>query len=391
MTTRTRLRHALLTSAARLLQHSYGTSTACDAPRVLLLRPDHLGDLLLATPTIAALRETLPAAELVLAVGPWNRELARRVPGLSAIIEIDFPGFTRRRTRGVLRPYRYLRAIARQLAAQRFDAAIVMRDDHWWGGLLAAVAGIPLRIGYATPDLSDFLTLALAPPGEEHVAKSGLRLGGALATRYGRREWPTGDPVTAPLRFVMEGADPQAATRILAPALRDQHLVAIHAGSGAPVKLWEDDRWARVAEGLTAAGYTLALTGTASEAAVAASIEALARVPVLNLAGKTSVTELAALFSRCALVLGPDSGALHLAVAVGTPTVHLFGPASAVKFGPWGPSERHLVVDAGLRCNRCGDLAPARPRGASCMLAITTGQVLDAAFKLLRNHAHLQS
>jgi heptosyltransferase-2/heptosyltransferase-3 len=75
---------------------------------------------------------------------------------------------------------------------------------------------------------------------------------------------------------------------------------------------------------------------------------------VLDLAGRTSVAQLAALFARCALVLGPDSGPLHLAVAMGRPTVHLYGPADANRFGPWGPPARHRVVASPLACAPCG-------------------------------------
>jgi heptosyltransferase-2/heptosyltransferase-3 len=82
-------------------------------------------------------------------------------------------------------------------------------------------------------------------------------------------------------------------------------------------------------------------------------------------------------------VLGPDSGALHLAVAAGAPTVHLYGPADPVKFGPWGDPARQRVVHAGRHCARCGDLSPSRPRGAACMVAITVGDVLAAARPLL--------
>lgn len=388
MTARGRVRRVALSVVARALglrQPSAPLTPAPNrAPRILLIRPDHLGDLLLSGPAISALRSALPEAELVLAVGPWNVDVARRLPDVTRTVTIEFPGFTRRRKRDPFAPYRYLRACAARLGAERFDAAVVMRDDHWWGGLLAAAAAIPLRLGYATRDLAPLLTAALPLPIDLHAARSALRLSAALATSYGRAFAPPDDPGYAPLRFTTTRDDEAVAHQLIAPIGRGVPLVAIHPGSGAPVKLWEEDRWATVIDHLSADGYTMLLTGASSEVPLAREIAARTSAPTLNLAGRTGVGELAAIFRRCSLVMGPDSGALHVAVASGAPTVHLFGPASASKFGPWGPPSRHLVVDAGLRCGRCGDLGTERARGAPCMLAITTDMVLAAARQLLR-------
>lgn len=395
MSARARARYALLALVARAIrtrgEPTKGKPSDHVVRRVLLLRPDHLGDLMLTAPSIGALRSALPDAELVLAVGPWNTDAALRLPGVTRTIEIEFPGFTRRKTGGLVAPYRYLHAVATRLAAQNFDAAVILRDDHWWGGLLAAAAGIPIRIGYVSPELALFLTRGLPLPDEEHMTRASLRLCAALAAVRGRSLDAAVAPGDAPVRFATSCAEERAARALLAPAGAGRPAIAIHPGSGAPVKLWEDDRWATVIDAVSAAGYSPVLTGTPPERALAGGIAAQSEAAVLNLTGRTTVGELAAVFKRCVMVMGPDSGALHLAVAVGTPTMHLFGPASARKFGPWGPPSRHVVVDAGMRCSRCGVLSPRRPRGAPCMLAITTEQVLEAAFELLRTTASVQA
>jgi heptosyltransferase-2/heptosyltransferase-3 len=125
------------------------------------------------------------------------------------------------------------------------------------------------------------------------------------------------------------------------------------------------------------------LTGGPGDESLTGAIVRRMAAPALDLAGRTSIGALAAVLARCALVLGADNGALHLSVAVGTPTVHLYGPADPALYGPWGDPARHRVVRAGLRCDRCGDLSPGRPRGAACMLAIGVADVLDAARPLL--------
>ncbi len=109
-------------------------------------------------------------------------------------------------------------------------------------------------------------------------------------------------------------------------------------------------------------------------------------VPAIDLSGKTQIGQLAAIMGRCRLALGVDSGPLHLAVAMGAPTVHLFGPVDAAKFGPWGDPIRHVVVTSGRTCMPC-DRLDACPEGAPasglCMLDIRAPQVIEAARRVL--------
>ncbi|MCX7670548.1 MAG: glycosyltransferase family 9 protein, partial [Anaerolineae bacterium] len=115
---------------------------------VLLIRPDHLGDLLFTGPALRLARQELPDARLVLLVGPWSRAVVARHPDLDEVLTCPFPGFERRPKQNLLAPYRLLFETARSLRG-RFDAAVVLRFDHWWGAWLAAAAGI--RSGSAMP------------------------------------------------------------------------------------------------------------------------------------------------------------------------------------------------------------------------------------------------
>jgi heptosyltransferase-2/heptosyltransferase-3 len=193
-------------------------------------------------------------------------------------------------------------------------------------------------------------------------------------------------PTSFPLVFHPGDAAEAKADDLLA-ALPDTEgpIVAIHPSAGVPVKLWEEARLAAVADRLAdECGARIVLTGGPGDEALTGAVAAqMTRSRPLDATGRTDVASLVALYRRCALVLGPDGGALHLAVAAGAPTVHLYGPADPVKFGPWGDPARQRVVHAGMRCARCGDLAPSRPRGAACMLAIGVDDVLAAARPLL--------
>jgi heptosyltransferase-3 len=145
--------------------------------------------------------------------------------------------------------------------------------------------------------------------------------------------------------------------------------------------------WAQVASRLIdALGARILLTGGASERPLTGAIAAELSGPVLNAAGQTSLDQLAALLARCQLVLGADSGPLHLAVAVGTPTVHLYGPVSAAKFGPWGDPARHIVLKTAWPCAPCDRLDwPAEALAAhACLAAIPVAAVVEAARVALR-------
>jgi heptosyltransferase-2/heptosyltransferase-3 len=159
----------------------------------------------------------------------------------------------------------------------------------------------------------------------------------------------------------------------------------VHPGAGAPVKEWPLHRWRAVVRSLTAAGLAVVVTGGVAERVLCASV-ADTLPNAVSVAGVSPIPLLIELLRGARLVVGPDCGPLHLAVATGTPTVHLFGPSDPRRYGPWGDSTLHVVLRANWSCPRCGDLSPDRPAGCGCMLAIEPGQVVDRAVRLLDQH-----
>jgi heptosyltransferase-2/heptosyltransferase-3 len=166
----------------------------------------------------------------------------------------------------------------------------------------------------------------------------------------------------------------------------------MHPGSGAAVKRWRTGAWAELASQLADQhGSQIIFTGTADEATLiepilAALVGGELKAWPISLAGQTDLHTLAAVYRRCSLVIGPDSGPLHLAVAMGTPTVHLYGPVDRATFGPWGAAERHRVLTSDWACVPCNrlDWPVATTPEHGCVRDITVGQVLEAAAGLLR-------
>ncbi len=379
---RARLRRAGL----RLASWLYARPQVRLAPRsLLLIRPDHLGDMLFLTPALHVLRRALPEARITLLAGPWGAEAVRNNADLDDVLLLPFPGFERRPKESAWAPYRLLREQARRLRGGGYDTAVVLRFDHWWGAWLAAAAGIPCRIGYDLPDTRPFLTRRVGyQPGRHEV----LQNAGLLAELTGRGPGePGAADVLGPTRFFVTERERAYIAAWLAEqgVAAEQRIAAVHPGAGAAVKQWPPAHWAGIAERLAQTGLRVVLTGGQGERGLTAAVAAATAAPVIDAAGQTSLGQLAALYNRAALVLGSDSGPLHLAVAVDAPTVHLYGPVPAAKFGPWGDPARHVVVTSPFPCVPCDRLdwpAAVLPQH-QCLAAIRPEAVWAAAETLL--------
>jgi lipopolysaccharide heptosyltransferase II len=383
-TRRQQVRLALLRLFARLSAPFLPISNLHPPSSILLIRPDHLGDLLFTTPALRALREAFPQARITGLVGPWAEAVVASNPCLDEVLLCPFPGFTRQPKRSIIEPYIVLWRYARLLREKEFDLAVVLRFDHWWGALLAYLARIPRRAGYDIAEVKPFLTDAVPYVPGRHEVEQNL----ALVEAAGLQGEHPITPAAYPLEFRLRAQDLAFATRYLAEqgVGEDDPLVCIHPGAGAPVKLWRKEGWARVADALVKGyGAKVILTGSASEEPLVQAIaERMASQPLVA-AGQTTLGGLAALMARCRLALGVDSGPLHLAVAVGTPTVHLYGPVDSRTFGPWGDPARHVVLTSDMDCIPCNRLDyRAEELGAHpCVRDISEAQVTEAAKQLL--------
>jgi len=373
---RHRLRRALIRSVARL-----PIAPQPARNRILLIRPDHLGDMILATPAMIALKQSRPALEVHVLASPGSAAVLAHLPAVDRVLTTDFPGFNRDAPKeSLMQPYSHLLKVARQLRHIGYGTAIIMRPDHWWGAMLAYLSGIRQRLGYALPDVAPFLTEALPLSTNSHAVRQNMRL---------VERW-TGFIPDSHIPFGLHVApqDADDVTELLRQYhLHDQRLVAIHPGAGTWVKHWDAERWAVVADTLTEQlGARIVFTGTERERSLVDHIQNAARQKTTTTVGALKVGQLAALFARCAVVLGPDSGPLHLAAAVGAPTVTLFGPADPQEFAPWGPRERHAVLSSAIACRPCRvlDWADDDPQFHPCVRDIGLGEVLDAARRVAR-------
>ncbi len=342
------------------------------------MRPDHVGDVLLTAPAVALLRASLPAAELTYVVGPWSVEAARHGPAVDNLRTLAYPGFARRRNANLLMPYALLAREAARLRRERFDLAVVFRPDHWWGALLAMAAGIPVRVGGDTPETEPLRTHTQPPTADKHAAEQTLALARLALHAVGV---PPADRQSAKSFRVSDSAKQTAAEFWQRHGLIGKPVVAIQPSAGAPLKSWPVERWATLADRLAEQGLAVLLAGAPADVGLLQEIAARMMQPGAAVACGQALDTSAALYQRCALLVGPDSGAAHLAAAVGTPTLRLYGPAPVEVFGPWPPRpDQHVLVGHGLTCIPCGYLE-APPCGATtlpaCLLALSVEDVLS--------------
>lgn len=347
------------------------------ADRLLIFQPDHLGDILLSEPAVRFLRDALPDTELIAVVGPWSAEIVTMAWPVDRVVSVEYPGFTRRSgRRSLLSPYQLLHQEMRRLQDVEAADAVVLRDDAWWAAWLAyGSVGGQIVTGSDNRSASFATSTPETPPPIHRTAVAMQIAGNYLAVR-GLSPSLTGWDMSPRLLAPLEARS--------SPDLEAAPPIVIHPGSGAPVKLWTVDAWRTLVRRLD--NVNIVLTGSQGEVelcqAVASGFEHATVV-----AGKTSLLELTILLDNAVVAIGTDNGPMHLAGALGTPTVRLFGPSNPDRYGPWPGTPGQVVISAGWICPRCEDLSLERNMGCGCMAAITPDQVLVATRSLLSHGA----
>ncbi len=350
--------------------------------RVLVIRPDHLGDVLLMRPALQFIKRQRPQIELHVICGAWAAQALVGCAEVNVALTLDFPGFQRQRAARTRNPYLLALDSARKLRRVGYDSALIMRPDHWWGAMLAYLAGISQRVGYAHASGAPFLTRHMRHQ-QEHAVLQNLHLaqfwlGADDAEHEGNIDLTMAVDATA------TAAVEQLHSEQLISA--EQPIVCIHPGSGMTSKLWQPRKWAQVADDITGQrAAAVIFTGSRAEQALVDDIASQMQAKSYSVAGKTSVSQLAALYRRASLVLGVDSGAMHIAAAAGCPTVTLFGPADPIEFAPWGDAHKHQTVTATIACRPCRilDWGDDALENHPCVRDISVSQVLVAAQRAL--------
>ncbi|MGD0200835.1 MAG: lipopolysaccharide heptosyltransferase II [Bryobacteraceae bacterium] len=336
--------------------------------RIVVRATNWLGDAVMTLPALRAVRARFPEARITVAARPSVAELYRREPAVDAVSSAV------KTWRGRLR-------WAAQARRERFDAAILFTNS-FDSALVMWLAGVPRRIGYSRDGRRALLTDAIAvprpgetPPHERFYYLELLRRAGILERL----------PEAEPIVLAGAGEARSAGLELFRRMGFAAPVVGVSPGAqNSRAKQWPPERFVKAARIVAGEmGGAIALFGSASERPLCqAMAEAIRRAggDVLNLAGETTLAEFMDLTAACRVFLSNDSGAMHLASALGVPTVAVFGPTEHVATAPAGPASR--IVREEVECNPC--MLRDCPIDHRCMTSVSAERVAQVALELVK-------
>jgi heptosyltransferase-2 len=341
--------------------------------RILVRAANWLGDAVMSLPALRALRARFPEAHLAVLAMPWVKDLYARETFADEVV----PYLARRGCRD----WAGKKRAARQLRAGAFDCAILLTNS-FDSALVAWMAAIPRRIGYARDARKLLLTDPVRPPRRGEIPRHERYYYLELLRRAGILERI---PEMESVRLDGAEAAGEAGRQRLTAAGLALPVIGVSPGAAyGGAKRWPPERFAEAAGRIASAiGATVALFGSNDERPVCEFVAGRLKAAghaAPNFAGRTSLSEFIEMAAACALFLTNDSGAMHVASALGVPTVAVFGATDHEATGPAGLHA--LVVREPVDCSPC--LLRECPIDHRCMKAVTPGRVAEAALALLK-------
>lgn len=308
--------------------------------RIAVLRCNALGDYLMTTPALAALRAAHPRAEITLLAGAWHADFLAGRPGPvdRVLVVPEVPDLAGQP--GGAPPAHTLPEFLADARAYRYDLAVQLHGGGAASNPLVGALGARWSIGLRDRDAPP---LDATVPYRYYQAEVFRYLEVvALAGAEGPPEYPE----------LTLSDEERGAAACLLPG--DGPWVALHAGAGDPRRRWPAERFAAVADRLSAAGARPVLVGSPADEPVGAEVRERATAPLADLTGRTGLGTLAAVLARCAVVIANDSGPLHLARAVGAATVGLYWCGNAINAAPTVRTRHRPLLSWIVHCPVCG-------------------------------------
>ncbi len=332
--------------------------------RILLINTTAIGDTVMSTPAIRAIRMAFPKASIASLVSRRAKPVLEANPYLDELIE--YPGKFKR-------PFR----LVHELRHRIFDLVVVLHGNDPDIAPLAYLTGARYRIGWAESQLAFLFTHTVArpsPPPPFIVQRLALAALAGAEHNDLRMEWFVTPEEEAWTQEFLEGQG-------IGP---QDLLVGFGPGGSRPSRWWRPESFARVGDVLTEAHRArVFIFGDGREKGLAQAIAQRMHQRPLVVAGQISLRRAAALLKRCRLLISTDSGLLHIARALEVPVVALFGPEDPEWTGPWPESSQARVIRSPHPC-LCPRRVKVCPRGASsCMAGIQVEEVLRAGQALL--------
>lgn len=364
---------------------------AANMQRVLVIKLCCIGDILFTTPMLRALQEQLPRAKVTYMVSSWCRSLVESDSRVDAIIEFNAYDKV-----GLLEKAKRVWQVVKEIRARQFDGALILHRTPL-SGILAAAGRVPVRIGFNWEGAGFAHTHPVPFRAEAHEIDRNLdciKIFGGAPTNKAPELNPDQEACTTAKQLLLK----QGYTK------SEQPLIAIFPGGGVnpgtvmTTKRWSLDGYQEVCRKLENRYHaSLLFVGNDQDRLVSdALLKEQSFSNVFRAEGKTSLMELAALLQQCDLFIGGDSGPLHMADAVGTATVSIFGPTDPHLLAPRG--DQHRVIREPLRCSPCftpitvreGNVNECKEGTMACMKTIDPEKVIEAAEELLEERGYIR-
>lgn len=355
-----------LYAAASLLDALGYRRAVVEPRRILIYKVDHLGDVLMSTPGLRAIRRRFPDAEIKIVVGEWSRAVLENNPNVDEIIVYN----SSRYARGGYRSHR-LWDVRRSLGNWSPDLVIGLRDD-WWT-IIESMFTRTSRVDRGRVQLREWFARRRGGRDKRHetdLIRETLLPLGIEPTEVDRLDYHVSD------------IERTWAAKVVREHGLTLPFAVFHPGASTRFKEWPLERFAQVAREVAERdGVRLVLIGSPDEVERSARLAALlSDLNPVDLSGRMGLRQTAALLEHAVLYLGADGGMMHIATALGVPTVGLFGPGYYRTFHPIGTNV--VAISHLFPCSPCSQQSCVRPHD-NCMDAITVEEVLEQTELLL--------
>ncbi len=339
--------------------------------KILILKLDHAGDVLLATPVIRAIREVFPQAYITLVIGPWSADILKKNKNIDNII--CYKAYRHDRDPEKRINMGDIFNIVKRLRKENFDLAFDLRGDIF-AILISFLAGIPRRIGYGWEGGGFLLTDEVKTSFNKHQTEILLDALTPIKKKPLDRHFPD---------IIISNEDNKVANEILQTDGWNSRtpLIGFHLGAGYPIKIWDTNRYGKLMNLITREyNAQVLIVGGSEDKIIYENIKRILNFTPINVIGETSFSETAALIKQCNLFIGNDSVPVHIAASIGTPTIVIFSAANDdIRWAPLG--NKVTVFRKDVSCRGCEK--NICDNDMKCMKLITVDEVFEKVKKLL--------
>jgi len=344
-----------------------------DIRNILVINLGGIGDILLSTPALKAIKNRYAKARIYLLAISRVREIVKDMPYIDEVVLFDIKP-------GIRRAWNNLKALA-VLRKKRFDVAVNMRtlvSNHgaFKIRMLLAVIGSRVTAGRNTEGRGAFFDIAVSETdaGKKYEMEYDVELAEKLGAKVTDRK----------ISYEVSNEDAEKAHKILEEAaIADEDVViGVHPG-GRPSRRWPIENFAETMRKIAKnVNCVFVITGDAQEASLADNLVIMAGVRTVNMAGRVTIKESSALIKRCSVFLSNDTAAMHIAALEKVPLVAICGPGDMRRFDPRNISDMAIVLYQKVECSPCNKLIC---KDMKCLKAISPDEVVRAAMSVLQN------